>query len=142
MELSLKKLPDFAREFVKMLPQEAGAEAHIVGLSGDLGAGKTTFVKEVAKALGVKETVQSPTFIFVRTHPIPNGAFKTLVHADLYRLHESDAETIGLRNYAANPDNLVFIEWPENLPAGVRESERLAFDVLGEDTRRIAHVNP
>lgn len=149
VELSLGNMPDFAKNFAKKLPKTAGKTAHVVALSGNLGAGKTTFVQAVAKALGVTETVQSPTFIFVRPHPIPQGffgfgkksVFKRLVHIDLYRLHPTDADTVGLAAYMRDPENLVMIEWPENMPSDMpKAAEHLSFEVLGPDTRRISHA--
>lgn len=149
MELSLQKMPDFAKDFAAKLPKTPGKTAHLVALSGNLGAGKTTFVQAVAKALGVTETVQSPTFIFVRPHPIPGGflglwrrtPFTKLVHIDLYRMHPTDSDTIGLREYLDDPKNLVMLEWPENLPENLPPfAERLEFEVVGPDTRRITHA--
>jgi tRNA threonylcarbamoyladenosine biosynthesis protein TsaE len=100
------------------------ADAFVVGLSGHLGAGKTSFTKLVAKELGIKETVTSPTFVIMKIYDIPadtklaDGAapsFKRLVHIDAYRL-EKRAELAGIdfERIASDPHNLVIVEWPEN----------------------------
>lgn len=96
--------------------------ATVVGLYGDLGAGKTTFMKYFAKHFGVEEEVQSPTFIIMRIFEIPKEAqdekckAKKLVHIDAYRL-ESGAEllNLGWNELIAHPSNLICIEWPEKV---------------------------
>ncbi len=81
-----------------------------VHLTGDLGAGKTTFVKGVLNGLGYSDEVLSPTFSLVETYPLK---VFTIVHFDLYRLEdEQELELIGFRDYFTN-DNVIFIEWPE-----------------------------
>lgn len=131
-------MADFARNFAGSLPVEAGETAYIVGLSGDLGAGKTAFVQAVAAALGVSEKVPSPTFTLMRAYPLSHPVFSRLVHIDAYRLSAEEPDTAGLSAYLNEPRNLVFIEWPERFPGGMPQGTRtLAFSVLGEDTRRI-----
>lgn len=139
MDVSLEALPAFAGTFADSLPAERGRGAYIVGLSGELGAGKTAFVQEVARALGASGVPRSPTFVIVQTYALPKGPFTRLVHIDAYRLKPEDADTIGWAAYAANPENLVLAEWPERLPGGLPEGARmLAFTVTGEETRHVA----
>ncbi len=68
MDLTLEGLATFAKEFVATLPQRPGASALVVGLKGDLGAGKTAFVQAVAREMGVKESVTSPTFVIAQSY--------------------------------------------------------------------------
>lgn len=141
MNVSLTELPRFAKKFVARLPQFSQQRAHIVGLSGELGAGKTAFVQEVAKALGVEHPVTSPTFILVRTYPIERPPFKHLIHIDAYRLSPTDKDTFGWKEYMKNPENLIFVEWPEHLPGGIPErTPTLSFTVLGENMRQIVET--
>ena len=138
MDVSLARLPQFAADFADSLPRERGERAYVVGLSGELGAGKTAFVQEVAKALGASGVPRSPTFVIAQTYALPKGPFARLVHIDAYRLKPEDADTIGWADYAANPENLILAEWPEHLPGGLPEGSRmLAFRVTGEETRHI-----
>lgn len=87
-------------------------------LSGDLGAGKTFFVRAIARALGVREPVTSPTFTLVNEYGLPNGG--VLVHADLYRLLGADAtslrsevDQLGLRDRRSE-GAIVAAEWGED----------------------------
>jgi tRNA threonylcarbamoyladenosine biosynthesis protein TsaE len=96
------------------------ATAAIVALSGDLGAGKTTFAQGIAGALGIAENVTSPTFVIQKIYPIPQGRFPFthLVHIDAYRLErEAELEKIGWHERATDPHNLIVIEWPERVAA-------------------------
>lgn len=89
----------------------------IIGLKGELGSGKTTFVQGLAKAYGITQTITSPTFIILQIYPvIDHPTIKQLCHIDAYRLqNESDARSAGITDYLGQPDTLCVIEWPENL---------------------------
>lgn len=105
----------------------------ILLLDGELGGGKTTFVKGLAHGLGVEPEPRSPTFALVRE-------YGRLVHADLYRLGAADAAGLGLEEYFGGP-RLVAIEWSSHLPAGFMEGFEavleLRFEITGETSRRI-----
>ncbi|PIR85060.1 tRNA (adenosine(37)-N6)-threonylcarbamoyltransferase complex ATPase subunit type 1 TsaE [Candidatus Kaiserbacteria bacterium CG10_big_fil_rev_8_21_14_0_10_45_20] len=138
MNISLDQLDTFAKKFVESLSTNTARGAYCVGLSGDLGSGKTTFVQRVAKELGVKEGITSPTFVILQTYPIDHSRFKTLVHIDAYRLSEGESETINFSEYIQNPDNLILIEWPENIVTHAEQcATTLQFDVVDENTREI-----
>ncbi|MBX9765016.1 tRNA (adenosine(37)-N6)-threonylcarbamoyltransferase complex ATPase subunit type 1 TsaE [Patescibacteria group bacterium] len=140
MEMTLEDLNDFAKRVVAELPQTPGGHAHVIGLSGPLGAGKTTFVQMIAKELGVTDTVPSPTFTLMRPYAITHPAFKRLIHIDAYRLSEKDAGGIDWAGYEKNPENLIIVEWPEHLGEGIADripTIRLA--VVGEEKRAITH---
>ena len=92
-------------------------------LSGNLGSGKTTFVKGLADALGISSAITSPTYTYLNQYPIPNHQqeLSTLYHFDLYRLPEQDEHpentraSIGLEDAFQDPQGLVIVEWPERL---------------------------
>lgn len=114
--------------------------ATIVALSGELGAGKTAFVKGIAKALGLSETVTSPTFVIEKVYYLEDmHPYTHLVHLDCYRL-ESGKEllSIGWNETATDPENLIFLEWPEKvediLPL---RAFRIDFEVVDPSTRKI-----
>lgn len=83
----------------------------IVLLSGDLGAGKTTFTQFVFKALGVTQIVNSPTFAVLKTY---NGKF-TLNHFDTYRINTAEAIECGFDEVISARDSVTFIEWSQNI---------------------------
>jgi tRNA threonylcarbamoyladenosine biosynthesis protein TsaE len=142
MELSLENLVAFARSFVEALPKNEGKRAHIVGLSGDLGAGKTTFVQLVARALGVEDSVTSPTYVIAERYAIEHPPFTSLVHIDAYRLQEKESHTIGWDDFCKDPKNLLLVEWPERLGnAFPKDAPILIFSVVNESTRMITHAH-
>jgi tRNA threonylcarbamoyladenosine biosynthesis protein TsaE len=124
--------------------------ATLVALRGDLGSGKTTFVQALAKALGVTETLQSPTYVLMKSYDIPQGValtsglskatpFNKLVHIDAYRLENpKQFSALMPEQFLSDPKNIVCIEWPERIEGelpkpdlvlnfsseGMQESER------------------
>lgn len=142
MALSLNELRTFAKEFVANLPRAVGAEAHIVGLKGELGSGKTTFVQMIAEELGIQDPVTSPTFTILQVYPINHPVFERLIHVDAYRLSREDSDTIGFQQYRENPRNLILVEWPENLRDFPQSAARITFRVLDTKTRAVEHHAP
>ncbi len=132
----------FAERFVHALAdsEQHRGTATLVALSGDLGAGKTTFTQGIAKALGVEDRVTSPTFVIERIYRLPETApWKQLVHIDAYRLSgDEELGTIGWYDIATDPRNIVFMEWPERVHRGVPERAiRIEFEEVDENTRNI-----
>ncbi len=92
----------------------------VLYLQGELGAGKTTCVRSLLRALGVTGLVRSPTYTLIETYATP---VLTCVHVDLYRLSaESEAEDLGLRD-VAEPGTLLMVEWPERGGAAVPRAD-------------------
>lgn len=91
----------------------------VVGLIGDLGAGKTTLVSMIASMVGIKEKITSPTFNIVKTYELPKdfSGIKHICHIDLYRLEKySKTDIAEIVESIENPETLSFIEWPEMIP--------------------------
>lgn len=109
----------------------------VIGLRGDLGAGKTQLVKGIARGLGCAERVHSPTFALLNEY---SGGRLPLFHIDLYRL-ESREEVIGagLEDYLTNPDGVTVVEWIDRWISHSEDKPvRLAsIDVTSETERRI-----
>jgi tRNA threonylcarbamoyladenosine biosynthesis protein TsaE len=107
---------------------------HVILLSGDLGAGKTAFVRGVAEGLNIdRDEVSSPTFTLIQEY---RGGRLPLYHVDLYRLRDIEVEDLGLYDLAES-GGVVAIEWPDRLPRPI-EGSRLIEITHGEgDTRTI-----
>jgi tRNA threonylcarbamoyladenosine biosynthesis protein TsaE len=129
----------------------------VIGLSGDLGAGKTQFVKGLARGLGIEATVHSPTFTLINIY---TGGRLTLFHLDLYRLDTLEQiAAAGLEEYL-RPEGVTVIEWAERWlgEGGSRKSEVrgqksevsgqphglrwVHIEVLSETERRITYEHP
>ncbi len=90
--------------------------ALVVGLSGHLGAGKTAYVKALARILGIQEDITSPTFVIMKNYDIAHGPWKKVVHIDAYRLEKKEELTaLQWDNVISDPQNVILIEWPENV---------------------------
>jgi tRNA threonylcarbamoyladenosine biosynthesis protein TsaE len=105
----------------------------VVLVSGELGSGKTTWVRGAARALGVEAPVTSPSFTIGSRHPgrIP------VSHLDLYRLEHLEAEDPGLLADYITPDAVAFVEWPERAVWGGAARLRVHLEHRGGDHRRI-----
>ena len=118
-----------ARELASSL--KAGS---VILLSGNLGAGKTAFVRGLAAGLGVDpEEVSSPTFTLIHEY---RGGRLTLYHVDLYRLERAAAEDLGLEELGVS-DGVLAIEWPDRLAHELPDAIAVRIDILDEDTRAI-----
>ena len=133
-----KKLGEaLAKEVLRM---GAGKKAFVMGLIGDLGGGKTTFLQGFAKGLGIKERVLSPTFVIMKKFDIKKKVpFNFFYHLDCYRIRSSkDLADLGFREILADPQNIVAAEWADKtknlLPKGTLF---LNFEFIDENTRRI-----
>lgn len=109
----------------------------VICLDGELGSGKTVFVKGFAQALGIQETITSPTFNLVKEY---RDGEMTLFHMDVYRLKDS-CETVGFDDYF-NQDAVSIIEWPD-LICGCLPEERLDIKIkVYDENTRIFIIEP
>lgn len=111
----------------------------ILLLSGNLGAGKTAFVRGLAAGLGVDpEDVSSPTFTLIHEY---RGGRLTLYHVDLYRLERAATADLGLEELGVS-DGILAIEWPDRLSHGLSDAMAITIDIVDEETRRITIGDP
>lgn len=109
----------------------------VICLNGELGSGKTVFVKGFASAMGIQENITSPTFNIIKEYL--NGELP-LNHMDAYRFEDED-ESLGLRDYFNN-GGVTIIEWPENV-AEFLPKERLDIEIkIIDENKRIFKLTP
>lgn len=123
---NLQQIEQAARTFIRLMPNH-----NIFAFYGSMGAGKTTFIREVCRQLGVTDTVTSPTFAIVNEYALPEPG-KSIYHFDFYRIKQiSEVYDIGYEDYFYS-GNTCFLEWPELI------EELLPLDVV----RIHINVNP
>ena len=90
-------------------------KAIVFSLKGELGSGKTTFVQGVARGLGIKDKILSPTFVLMKKYKIPNTK-KQFYHIDCYRIKKApDLSALNLKKLFLDPQNIIAIEWAERI---------------------------
>jgi tRNA threonylcarbamoyladenosine biosynthesis protein TsaE len=131
------------RKFARILAEELLRiklkQSLVFSVSGELGSGKTTFVKGFAKGLGLKEKITSPTFVIIKHYILKTGRFRRFIHIDAYRFTEPDEIlALGWEKLVSNPKNIVMIEWAENiekfLPKGRID---IKIDFVSKNKRKI-----
>jgi tRNA threonylcarbamoyladenosine biosynthesis protein TsaE len=132
---------ELAREF--LAERNLRKQAIIVALEGDLGAGKTTFVQGLAKGLGIKEQITSPTYVLMKKYKIPASdslpVSRYFYHLDCYRIEKPwQISELGFEEIINNPENIIAIEWPERI-AEILPEDKIAikFEGINEDKRKI-----
>lgn len=126
-----------AEKFGKSLPKTC-----VVSLEGDLGAGKTTFAKGVARALGIKEAITSPTFTLMNEY---NGAKTSLFHFDLYRLEDTEEfHAMGFEEYfdLTTLKGISLVEWPSNCPNILPERRYDVKITKQGENKRLIEISP
>lgn len=138
---TLPELPDIAKDILQHITtQKSQSRATVVCLHGDLGAGKTTLVTELAKLFNIKQSIQSPTFVILKNYPLDGDAyFKNFIHIDAYRLQsESELQRLNWQEYVDNPDNLICIEWSENVPKCIPKNHiDIYLEHINQETRTV-----
>jgi tRNA threonylcarbamoyladenosine biosynthesis protein TsaE len=135
---SLKDTDNLAKDFLSKI--EKGEKATIVALSGELGSGKTAFVKCVAKNLGINEDITSPTFVIMKNYGLLTKNYKLLIHIDAYRLNSyKELENLRWQEIYNDPNNLIFLEWPERVLELIpNDAKKINFEFIDETTRKIS----
>lgn len=127
-----------------LAPLTRGGAAHVLALTGDLGVGKTALTKALGRALGVTGEVTSPTFVIMKTYPIPHHPiFKSLTHIDAYRIeHEDEMRVLGFEELLADPTRLVVVEWPERI-SGImpKDAHTIALAITRGSERTVTYGN-
>lgn len=119
-----------------------GSGGAALALTGDLGTGKTTWTRGLARGLGLELPIRSPSYTYRFDYVLPDG--RQLVHADLYRVPEgADVGTLGLDELVGDGRTILVIEWAERLPFALPTGAwQLAFSVAAGDTRTLTLSTP
>ena len=131
---SLDETKQLAEKLASFLTEENNYPISI-HLSGDLGTGKTTLVKEVLNYLGIENFINSPTFTLIEPYEIND---LKIFHIDLYRVEKiSELSVIGLEEYLQEANSINFIEWPEKGSGFLKEPDiAISLNHQGETTRK------
>ena len=132
----------FARDFLRGATEQSPEHAVVVGLYGNLGAGKTTFAQCVAREFGITERVTSPTFVVRKSYDIiSHPRFSRMVHIDAYRLNKpEDLVVLNWEEDVKDKKAIIFIEWADRIADALPESAiKLSFTVVDEETRDISY---
>ena len=148
MKKIITKSAGETKEFAKKTAKSLKA-GDMLGLVGDLGGGKTTFIKGLAEAFGIKQEVLSPTFTLIKEYKIiQNTKHKTqkvkkIYHLDLYRLRtKREAEELGLGELFNEEQAIFVIEWADKIKNFLpKRTKWLEFDFVNENTRKIIIKN-
>lgn len=118
--------------------QKFAGQAKVIELIGDVGAGKTTFVRGLAKGLGVLEPVTSPSFTISKSYALPTGG--RLIHYDFYRLDDPGLMSTDLAENLTNPDNIIVIEWGESVSDILPENHTIIRIEYNDDNSRTINL--
>ena len=126
---SCEQMNEFASKLANRLPNGT-----VVALQGDLGAGKTTLVRGVGKALHIEEVIQSPTFNIMKLYLKGD---RPLIHIDAYRLADINTD-IGLDEYIGYESGLTMIEWPQYIESLLpKDALYIDISITGENSRQL-----
>jgi tRNA threonylcarbamoyladenosine biosynthesis protein TsaE len=132
---------DDTRSLARSFAASPALRDAFISLRGDLGAGKTTFVRHLLHALGITGRIKSPTYAVVEPHETPDGL--AVFHFDFYRFGDPrEWEDAGLRDIFAGP-GLKLAEWPENAAGRLPPADlAVSIEVMADDTRTVTlHAN-
>ena len=125
---------EIAQEILKKKSQKT---SFVIGLKGELGSGKTTFVQGFAKGLGIKEKILSPTFVIYRKFRIKNS--KYFYHFDCYRIKRAkDILNLDFKEIISNPENIVVVEWADKIKKIMPKNTLwISFKLINEFSRKL-----
>ena len=135
---SLEEIDNVAGDFIQYI-SESDLQSNIFAFYGKMGAGKTTFIKAICKALGVKDIVNSPTFTIINEYRSSRGF--PIYHFDFYRINRlQEAFDIGTEDYFAG-NGLCLIEWPEKIAEILPEDHIKVTISTNEDLSRTVEIS-
>jgi len=132
-----KKLGENLAE--EILGMKLKKKAIVLGLEGDLGGGKTTFLQGFARGLRVKQKILSPSFVILKRFHVPCFIFHNFYHIDCYRIQKpKEILDLGFKEIISNPQNIVAIEWADRVKKLISKSTiKINFKLIKKKTRKI-----
>ncbi|MFH1180849.1 MAG: tRNA (adenosine(37)-N6)-threonylcarbamoyltransferase complex ATPase subunit type 1 TsaE [bacterium] len=139
LTLNYRQTQSAGKVLAEEILETSGQKSFVLGLEGELGGGKTTFLQGFAQGLGIKEKITSPTFVIMKRFKIKNLKFKNFYHFDCYRIQKAEEISVtGLKEIISDPQNIVAIEWSERIKKIMpKNALRLSFVYMGKDKRKI-----
>jgi len=143
----LSRSPSQTKKIGQFLAEETlktkTKRALILGLVGDLGGGKTTFLQGFAQGLGIKEKILSPSFVILKRFKIKDLRFKNFYHIDCYRIKKpKEILDLGFKEIISDPKNIVAIEWADRIKKILpKKILVLKFDFINRNQREIEILN-
>lgn len=137
--LETQKVGKVLAEEIIGQPAKKNKKALVIGLEGELGSGKTTFIQGLAKGLGIKERITSPTFVIFKKFNFRLAShLQYFYHIDCYRLNSAqDLLDLGFKEIISQP-NLIVIEWAEKIKKILpQDTWWIRFEYLDKDKRKI-----
>ena len=137
---TIKNLEDTKKLAQKITNNLNGGE--VIALIGNLGAGKTTFTQFIAKELGVKDIVNSPTFNIMKIYDIKKSNIKQLIHIDAYRLNsQEELEGLGVNEYFESKNTITIIEWADKVKNILPKNTTIINIKLNKKKERLFEIN-
>jgi len=128
-----KEMQKIGMILAKEILFEKNRKALVIGLEGDLGSGKTTFVQGLAKGLGIKDKVTSPTFVIMKEYDF-------LYHIDCYRIKSKDLLELDFKEIINQTNNIIVIEWAERVKKILpKNTIWMKFEYIDENKRKITY---
>ena len=124
---------ELAGEIAQEMLGRENSEALVIGLEGDLGSGKTTFIQGIAQGLGIKDKITSPTFVIMKK-------YNSFYHIDCYRIESKDLLELGFKEIINQSGNIVMIEWAERVKNVLpKNTIWMKFEYIDENKRKITY---
>lgn len=136
-EIKKEELDVFAAEVLDMLKEGSAEGVRVLALSGDLGAGKTTFTQALGRCLGIASDITSPTFTIMKGYETMDEMFTHLVHMDAYRIEDGDElRPLRFAEILSTPNTLLVVEWAELIKGALPKAAlHLTLTIKNETTR-------
>ena len=127
---SEQEMSDFGKSFAVK-----GQYNRVIELVGDVGAGKTTFVRGFAEGLGITDKITSPSFTISKSYAVPDG--KTLTHYDFYRLPHPGLMQEDLEESISDPNTITIVEWADSVEGILPDNRTVIYITYTENGREI-----